>query len=89
MATSAANVQQNAIGLPDVTFSETRYALFAKQALTKNSDIRLDLARVTSKLEEWSWGYNGVPFVYSDSTTVSLNPHQQVTVGSVRYIYKF
>ncbi|HXM80714.1 MAG TPA: MtrB/PioB family decaheme-associated outer membrane protein [Burkholderiales bacterium] len=88
-ATSAANVQQNAIGLPDVTFSETRYGLFAKQALSKNSDLRFDLARVISKLEEWSWGYNGVPFVYSDGTTVSLNPHQHVTVGSVRYIYKF
>ena len=88
-ATSAANVQQNAIGLPDAAFSETRYALFARQALSKNSDLRFDLARVISKLEEWSWGYKGVPFVYSDGTTVSLNPHQQVTFGSVRYIYKF
>ena len=88
-ATTANNIAQNAIGLPDVAFSETRYALFAKQALSKNSDIRFDLARIISKLEEWSWGYNGVPFVYSDGTTVSLNPHQQVTVASVRYIYKF
>jgi MtrB/PioB family decaheme-associated outer membrane protein len=87
--TTANNVLQNAIGLPDVLFSETRYGAFAKYALNKRSDVRFDIARIVSKLEEWSWGYNGVPFVYSDGTTVSLNPHQQVTFAAARYIYKF
>jgi MtrB/PioB family decaheme-associated outer membrane protein len=89
VATSANNIAQNAIGLPDVTFSETRYGVFTRYALGKKSDVRFDLARVITKLDEWSWGYNGVPFVYSDGSTVGLNPHQQVTFASARYIYKF
>lgn len=88
-ATTPANVLQNAIGLPDVRFSETRYGVFTKYALDKHSDLRFDLAHIISKLDEWSWGYNGVPFVYSDGTTVGLNPHQHVTVGAARYIYRF
>lgn len=88
-ATSANNVLQNAIGLPDTKFSEARYGVFAKYALDKKSDVRLDLARIVSKLDEWSWGYNGVPFVYSDGTTVSLDPNQHVTFVAARYIYKF
>jgi MtrB/PioB family decaheme-associated outer membrane protein len=88
-ATSANNVLQNAVGLPDATFSETRYGVFTRYSFTKQSDVRFDLMRVITKLDEWSWGSNGVPFVYSDGTTVSLNPHQQVTLVSARYVYRF
>jgi predicted porin len=88
-ATTPNNVAQNSIGLPDTKFSETRYGVFAKYALSKRSDLRFDLSYVISKLDEWSWGFNGVPWVYSDGTTVSLNPDQRVTFGALRYIYKF
>jgi MtrB/PioB family decaheme-associated outer membrane protein len=88
-ASTPNNIAQNAVGLPNVMYSDTRYSAFAKYALSKQSDLRFDAMRVVSKLEEWSWGYNGVPFVYSDGTTVGLNPHQQVTLLSARYIYKF
>ena len=87
--TTAANVQQNAVGLPDVVFSETRVGVYTKYALNKQSDVRFDLAHIVSKLDEWSWGYNGVPFVYSDGTTVSINPIQRVTFVAARFIYKF
>jgi hypothetical protein len=87
--TTPANVQQNAVGLPDTKFSETRYGVFARYALTKQSDIRFDLQYIIEKLDEWSWGFNGVPWVYSDGTTVSLKPDQRVTFGAIRYIYKF
>jgi hypothetical protein len=30
-----------------------------------------------------------VPFVYSDNTTVGLNPNQNVTFVGVRYIYRW
>jgi hypothetical protein len=33
--------------------------------------------------------YPTAPFVYSDNTTVSLNPNQNVTFVSVRYIYRW
>jgi len=88
-ASTPNNVAQNAIGLPDTKFSETRYGVFAKYALSKQSDLRFDLAYIIEKLDEWSWGFNGVPWVYSDGTTVGLNPDQRVTFGAVRYIYKF
>ena len=88
-ASTPNNVAQNAVGLPDTKFSETRYGVFAKYALSKQSDLRFDLSYVISKLDEWSWGFNGVPWVYSDGTTVSLNPDQRVTFGALRYIYKF
>jgi MtrB/PioB family decaheme-associated outer membrane protein len=89
IATSASNVLQNAVGLPDATFTETRYGVFTRYSFTKQSDVRFDLMRVLTKLDEWSWGNNGVPFVYSDGTTVSLNPRQQVTLVSARFIYSF
>jgi hypothetical protein len=86
---SANNVLQSAVGLPPVIFSDTRYSAYAKYAFTKQSDVRLDLLYVRTKLEEWAWGYNGVPFTFSDNTTVTMNPHQHATFVGASYIYKF
>lgn len=83
------NVLQNAVGLPNVTFSEIRYGAYTKYSLTKQAGLRFDITRIVSRLEEWAWGYNGVPWVYSDGTTVSIQPHQQVTFAAARFIYKF
>ena len=76
-------------GLPDVTFRDLRLKLFGKYALQKNADIRVDLVHDRQRLNEWTWGYNGVPFLYSDNTTVNLNPNQNVTFVGVRYIYRW
>ena len=76
-------------GLPDVTYRETKLNLYGKYALQKNADVRVDLIRYQAKLDEWAWGYNGVPFTYQDNTTVSLNPNQSVTIVGATYIYKF
>jgi MtrB/PioB family decaheme-associated outer membrane protein len=86
---SAANIAQSVVGLPPVIFSDTRYGAYAKYAFTKKSDVRFDLLHVVTRLEEWAWGYNGVPFTYSDNTTVTMNPHQHVTFVGGSYIYKF
>ncbi len=86
---SLGNVQQNAIGLPDVKFRETRLNLYSVYTLRKNSDVRLDFVRYVAQLDEWAWGYNGVPFTYGDNTTVSLNPNQHVTFVAASYVYKF
>lgn len=88
-ATSPNNVLQNSVGLPDVSFSEIRYGAYTKYSLTKQAGLRFDITRIVSRLEEWAWGYNGVPWVYSDGTTVSIQPHQQVTFAAARFIYKF
>lgn len=75
-------------GLPDVTYRVIRLKLFGKYALEKNADIRVDLVHQRAKLDEWSWGYNGTSFVYSDNTTVSMQPNQNVTFVGATYIYK-
>lgn len=88
-AASATNIAQAAIGLPDVKFRQTTVNLFGKYALDKNAYVRVDLIHQQSKLDEWQWGYNGVPFTYADNTTVTLNPDQKLTFVGVTYIYKF
>lgn len=76
-------------GLPDVTYRATTLKLFGKYALSKSSGLRFDLIHVRSKLDEWTWGYNSVPFFYSDYTTVFMQPEQNVTYVGVSYQYRF
>lgn len=76
-------------GLPDVTYRVASLKLFGKYALAKNADIRVDLVHQRAKLDEWTWGYNGTAFTYSDNTTVSMQPNQNVTYLGAGYIYKF
>jgi hypothetical protein len=40
-----------------------------------------------SATNDWIWGYNGVPFSYSDGTTLSQKPTQSVGYLGVTYIY--
>jgi hypothetical protein len=76
-------------GLPDVVFRDVRVKVFAKYALHKAADIRLDVIHDRAKLNEWTWGYNGIPFLYSDNTTVFLRPDQRVTFIALSYSYRF
>jgi len=86
MATGAAIVGG---GLPDVTYRMTSLKLFGKYALEKNADIRVDLVHQRVRFDEWTWGYNGTPFAYSDNTTVSMQQNQSVTFLGASYVYKF
>jgi len=76
-------------GLPDVVIRQTQLTLFGKYAIDKQSTVRVDLVHQQSTLREWSFGYNGVPYAYSDGTTVSQQPHQRVTLLAVSYLYKW
>lgn len=90
-ALSAANLTALATtgGLPDVVFRQTTLRLYSLFTLEKNSALRLDLIHQRTKLDEWTWGYNGVPFAYSDNTTISQQTEQNVTFLGVTYIYKW
>ena len=88
-APSAALLAQAAIGLPDVRFRISSLNLFGKYTLNKKSAIRVNMIHQRAKLDEWSYGSNGVPFVYSDNTTVNMNQNQHVTFLGVAYIYNF
>ena len=63
--------------------------LFARYEVDKNAALRLSLSRQSLTLDEWSWGYDGKPFVYSDNTTVNMNQRQSVNLLGVSYIYRF
>lgn len=76
-------------GLPDVTYRHVRLKLFGSFNLDRQSRIRVDLVHDRTRLNEWTWGYNGVPFTYSDNTTVSLQPNQRVTYLSATYTYRW
>jgi hypothetical protein len=76
-------------GLPDIVFRQTRISLFGQYELTKTSQIRLTTVYQRSSWNDWTWNYNGVPFFYSDGTTVSQKPEQEVVFLGVAYVYRW
>lgn len=75
-------------GLPDVVFRQTVLKLFGRYALDKRSSVRVDLVHQRTSVNDWAWGYNGVPFAYSDGTTVTQKPTQSVGFIGITYIYQ-
>lgn len=90
---TAANVTfLNTTGqLPDVTFRQTRLNLFAKYALQKNADLRFDFVHYNTRLVDFTGvdPRTGVPFLFSDGTTVDYDQKQKVNFLGATYIYKF
>jgi len=76
-------------GLPDVTYKLLRLKLYGEYALQKNSYVRLDLIYNYSFFNEWTYNFNGTPYLYSDNTTLSAQEKQTVTFIGASYIYKF
>ncbi|HJV81278.1 MtrB/PioB family decaheme-associated outer membrane protein [Noviherbaspirillum sp.] len=76
-------------GLPDTAYRATTLNLFGKYELSKNSGLRLDLIHQRAKFNDWAWTYGGVPFFFSDNTSVSGQQQQNVTFIGVSYLYKF
>lgn len=75
--------------LPKIHYNTDRIKLFANYALDKSSDLRFDAIYQHYKTDDWQWGYNGIPFLYSDNTTVSQPMSQDAVFIGARYIYKF
>ena len=75
-------------GLPDIVFNQTTLKLFGKYALDKTSAIRVDFVYQRSNWNDWAWGYNNVPFTYSDGTTVVQKPTQSVSAIGISYVYQ-
>ncbi len=89
VAPSAANLAQVAIGIPNVEYKNANLSLYGKYALDTSSSVQVNLVHQRNTLNEWAWSYNGVPFTYSDNTTIQLKPNQTVTMLGVAYTYKF
>jgi MtrB/PioB family decaheme-associated outer membrane protein len=75
-------------GLPDIQFKQTALKLFGKYALDKQTAIRVDLIHQRTQFNDWAWGYAGVPYTYSDGTTVTQKQDQRVNFLGVSYIYQ-
>lgn len=76
-------------GLPTVDYRAITAKLYGKYALTKTSDLRLDVLYQDLNLDEWSWAAAGVPFVYSDNSTVAMQPNQKLTFLGASYVVRF
>ncbi len=75
-------------GLPDIVYSQTALKLFGKYALEKGSSVRVDFVHQRNNVNDWTWSYNGVPYSYSDGTTVLQKANQSVNVIGVTYVYQ-
>jgi hypothetical protein len=76
-------------GLPDVTYRLTQLKLFGEYALHRNAYVRLDYVHHRTFFNEWTYNFNGVPFVFSDNTTLSMQQKQSVNFIGASYVYKF
>ena len=76
-------------GLPDIQFQQTELRLYGKYALAKNSALRLDAIYQHTKFNDWAYEYGSVPYTFSDNTTVSLQPNQNVGYIGVSYVYSW
>ncbi|MEY4750447.1 MAG: hypothetical protein RIQ60_2661 [Pseudomonadota bacterium] len=76
-------------GLPDIVYRQTQLKLFSRYEIDKLSAARVDLVHQRVHLADWTWGYNAVPFSYSDGTTVWQKPDQAVTAISVSYTHRW
>ncbi len=74
-------------GLPDVVYRQTALKMFGKYAIDKASSLRVDLMHQRTSVNDWTWAYNGVPFTYSDGTTLVQMPVQNVSFIGLTYSY--
>jgi MtrB/PioB family decaheme-associated outer membrane protein len=76
-------------GLPDITYRRTELRLFGSYTFSERSTVRVDAAYQHLTYDDWGYAYNGVPFLYSDNTSVYLQPEQNVGYIGVSYIYSW
>jgi hypothetical protein len=75
--------------LPDVKYELFRFRLYGEYAIDKASSVRLDYMYNRTFFNEWTYTYAGVPFLYSDNTTLSAKQTQSVNIFGAKYIYRF
>ena len=76
-------------GLPDIVYRRTELRLFGTYAFTDKSTVRVDAAYQRLTYDDWGYAYGGTPFLYSDNSTVSLQPEQNVGYLGISYIYSW
>ena len=76
-------------GLPDVTYRLVRLKVFGEYALDRTSYVRVDVIHQRTLFNEWTYNFNGVPFTYSDNTTLNAIQNQSVTFVGASYVIRF
>lgn len=74
-------------GLPDVVYRRTELRLFGNYLWGTRSTIRFDAAYQRLTYDDWGWSYGGVPFLYSDNSTLLLQRNQNVGYLGLSFIY--
>lgn len=74
-------------GLPDITFRRFEMKLFGSYLLSERSTLRAAASYQRLTWDDWGYNYAGVPFLYSDNTTVYMQPKQNVGYFGLSYIY--
>jgi hypothetical protein len=74
-------------GLPDIVYRRTELRLFGTYAFSEKSSMKLDAAYQRLTYDDWGFAYGGTPFLYSDNSTVYLQPNQNVGYLGISYIY--
>jgi len=75
--------------LPDINYTTNKLNLHAEYAIDKAAAVQTAVTYQYFTTDDWQWGYNGVPFLYSDNTTVSQPMSQKLIFVAARYVYKF
>jgi MtrB/PioB family decaheme-associated outer membrane protein len=76
-------------GLPDIVYRRMELRLFGTYAFSDRSTVRVDGAYQRLTYDDWGFAFNGVPFLYSDNSTVHLQPDQNVGYFGISYIYSW
>lgn len=76
-------------GLPNIVFRTAELRLFGSYAVSKTSSVRLDLIHHRAKFNDWTYGYDGTPFLFSDNTTVTQLQKQNVTFVGLTYTHRW
>jgi MtrB/PioB family decaheme-associated outer membrane protein len=74
-------------GLPEVLYRRTELRLYGSYGFSAASTVRLDAAYQRLTYDDWGYAYGGTPFLYSDNSTVYLQPQQNIGYLGVSYIY--
>ena len=74
--------------LPNINYRTDKLNIRGKYALDKVSDVQMIFSYQQFKTDDWQWGYNGVPFLYSDNTTISQPTDQNLKFIGVSYRLK-
>jgi predicted porin len=71
--------------LPEITTRNTRLQLFAKYAVKKNSDVRIDYIIDRFSTNDWTWS----TWTFSDGTRMLQDPVQKVNFLGISYQYRW